>query len=383
MIMRNVTIATAMLVLTQSSGDPGRPVGVLVGLHHRDTSGDLPGNGGQDSEPPSAGQLRTVWVPVVNPSSGESIEAFELPDLLLPRRSGFWRAGLLGTCAERTQTNVDGDALGTETEIADYLWVTPVGRRPQVRLEPRYSSDPAERVAPCVARDTYCDIDRRTRIFWIWPEYMSLDLGRSASCGAHPDWSPGYTVRSAGDLARPVSIRGALGVAAEQRFLRALESAKQTYTSNPECAEPAKFEPDSWHIERQPGRWKAEGWSNTYRLCGYGVDFTVDLDLSAVTGRQDDRSGWPMLKATMPQLTDAHFGPGGRWVLATTETDLLLFADVASDRPAIRVPISTGDTVIMVEWATGPNVARWTAEVRRAREGSRPEPVVLRPPSAR
>jgi hypothetical protein len=107
---------------------------------------------------------------------------------------------------------------------AEYLWVTPVGRRPQVRLELRDSLDPPERVGPCTARETACDIDRRTSIFWIWPEYISAEFGLRASCGAHESWTPGYTVRRPDNLASSVSIGEALGNAAEQRFRRASES---------------------------------------------------------------------------------------------------------------------------------------------------------------
>jgi hypothetical protein len=78
----------------------------------------------------------------------------------------------------------------------------------------------------------------------------------------------------------------------------------------------------------------------------------------------------------MPQLKDAHFLPGGEWILGTTKTEVLLFAAGTPDRPAARVPVSAYENVVMVEWATGPHVSRWAAEVRRARQAGRVQPLV-------
>ena len=86
-----------------------------------------------------------------------------------------------------------------------------------------------------------------------------------------------------------------------------------------ECAEQATFAPQSWYIERVPSGWKIVGWSDTHRMCGYGLDFVVDVDPSPVTGRTTAKTRWQQLQAAMPDLVDAHFSPGGNWVLAVTK----------------------------------------------------------------
>jgi hypothetical protein len=173
-------------------------------------------------------------------------------------------------------------------------------------------------------------IDRRTQIFWVWPEYLSLDVGRRSSCGAHPDGEPKFTIRRG--PTEPVSISEVFGTATQDLFRKAYDAAKRQYikewgSDGPACAEPAVFDPWAWHVERNAGHWRASGWASTSRLCGYGFDFTADVDLSTLTGRKSGTSYWSRLRDRVPDLTDADSSPDGQWTLATTETEILLFAD--------------------------------------------------------
>src|SRR5215467_2518650 len=99
MLIRTAAVAV-MLLLAQSPRDAG-PVGVLVGIH----------DGGADpvfgDRTVSGGSLRTVWLSVEDPQHAEAVVPLEIPDLLLPRRTGFWRVGLVGTCSEDPHLDVD------------------------------------------------------------------------------------------------------------------------------------------------------------------------------------------------------------------------------------------------------------------------------------
>jgi hypothetical protein len=191
-------------------------------------------------------------------------------------------------------------------------------------------------------------------------------------------------VRRTGDLQAQVGIGDVFGARVEQRAARAFATAARDWertasTGEKGCTESASFDPRSWHIEREPGGWKAEGWSDTARICGYGVDFAIDGDLARVTARRDrDRERWRALHADVPRLTDAHFSPGASWVLATAGHELLLFAANAPDRPAARLTLGPRDSLVMVEWATGDAVARWDAQARRVRDMGPARPIVVR-----
>ena len=367
--MRSIAVFT-LLLLAQAAPIATPSAGVLVGVHRlHDFMMDRPG-----APPPAAGDLRTIWLPITR---GASVSTpIELGDLLLPRRSGFWQLGLLGTCAEEPHLDADDKPRGTETYVSDYLWAVPAGRQPRMAAD-AVRSEPDEVVGPCTSRDVHCAADGRTTLFWVWPEYVSLNRGRETGCGVHPDASFEYSVSTIDALHTRLTIGDVLGAPIERRFERAFRTAAREAQAVTDCGEPAAFQPDSWHVERQPGGWKAEGWSDTHRLCGYGVDFTSGVDLSKMTGRKDDRARWQRLSAKMPALSDAHFSPDGRWVLATMENELLLFASATPDTPLSRLPLSKyDDSVVMVEWAVGPHAARWDAEVRRLSRLPRMQPLV-------
>jgi len=326
-----------------------------------------------------------VWLSVEDPQHAEAVVPLEIPDLLLPRRTGFWRVGLVGTCSEDPHLDVDDKVIGTEIDVADYLWAVPAGQQPRVTLSrDRDASQSPERVGPCTSHDDSCDTDRRAQLSWIWPDYLSGAFGGSYSCGAHPDSDYTYAMRSVDDLSLSASISDAIGARAEQRARAAFATAVRKWpgaapAAMKRCVDDASFDPRSWHIEREPGGWKAEGWSTTSRLCGYGMDFPIVGDLTPVTGRRgDDRAGLVAVKGAIPESTDAHVGPGGKWILATTDKEVLLLKADAPDQPVARVALNKRESVVMVEWATGANAARWTEEARRAHDAGRVAPVIAR-----
>src|SRR5439155_27275838 len=115
MILRSFIIS-ALVVLAPISGAQTTPVGVLVGIHTH-------GNDSAFSARPSAGgSLRTVWIPLDPSSRATRVTSLEIPDLLIPRRSGFWRAGLLGTCVENSVEDIDGKPIGIAASVADHFW---------------------------------------------------------------------------------------------------------------------------------------------------------------------------------------------------------------------------------------------------------------------
>jgi hypothetical protein len=359
--MRTLAIA-AIILLAQTLVGQNVPVGVLVGIY----------NPGIDSRPPSGGSLRTVWIPLDQASGASRIETVEMPDLLIPRRSGFWQAGLLGTCEEERMEDFEGKPLGIAASVADHLWSARAGNRPPVSIAPQ------ERVGPCRARGPRCENDSRTRVFWVWPEFASLDLGEQTECGVHPDWEPGYTVRSLDSLDRPLTVAEALGATAEASFRRAQQTGEREFRaeSKGEC-EAERFQSDLWYVERKDGEWKAVGWNKAHRLCGYGFDFAPRVDLSRMTGPTSDASRWKQMKTRMPNILDAHFSSAGSWVLVATSNQLMIFPNAQSVKPAVTLPLGKSETLVMVEWATGRNVSRWTDEVRRIRSKGRVDPVIV------
>jgi hypothetical protein len=311
-------------------------VGVLVGLasasHH----------------------LRTVWL------TGDA-PPLEVTPLVVPRRTGFWRLGVLPTCFHDPSI-VEGEV---ELYTDEHVWATPAGVRPKVEV-----SEPGEKRGPCPERPVHCRVDGEVIIHFVWPELVSLTYARSSVCGAHPGGHriPGVHRLDALEgnglpIQQVLGARGAQALAAG--FIR--DSAVD---DNAECStDPAGPDPTRWWIQRERGQWLIRGDVVGSRLCGYGFVFDLDIPLP----RKLERAG----PSPVAGVQEAFPAPGGEGALLPRQerVELLwLAAPLASAR-------RDGDeAVVMVEWALGEQVARWSTALAELRDHPPPPPVLLHRP---
>ncbi|HEU5042029.1 MAG TPA: hypothetical protein VFT84_14465, partial [Gemmatimonadales bacterium] len=123
--------AACLLTLLGILADPleGQESGVLLGYAH-------------------AGEYRTMWL-TMSASAAEAVA--DVPDLIVPRATGFWRLGITTLC----------DAEGTRQAV----WRTPLDRPPAVpgipcpEVEPLDQTDPdaLDRAAAESGEDAGCD----------------------------------------------------------------------------------------------------------------------------------------------------------------------------------------------------------------------------------
>jgi hypothetical protein len=346
---RAILLAAVAILATVANLTAQRPaartaaVGVLVGVHRTDISQTI-------ATAPRASTLRTLWLG----SPGTAVDT--VSGLLVPRRSGFWRVDLDSNCAEEPYPDIDGNRLGDKVEIEDQLRAYPV--EASTRVEGTRTS------SECSSTDVYCSIDRRTRIYWVWPEFISLARGGGYGCGVHPDADYRSAVYRLESLGAPLTVTEMFGRSVENRMKRSFERAKDEdgVVHGADCATEGTFSPISWHVWRQDGQWRFEGWADTHRLCGYGFGYTTPVDLSRFGVSATAR---PRPASLIPSRDDAVPSPDRRWTLLVRQTEVLLAPSGALDRPVARLPLTGDDDVVMVEWATGANVARWRNEVQR------------------
>src|SRR5690348_3146386 len=121
-------------------------VGVLVGLRA------------------ASHQLRTVWL------TGDA-PPVEVTPLVVPRRTGFWRLGVLPTCfADPSLTKGEVELYADE-----HVWAAPVAVRPKVPV-----TEAQEKVGGCPDRPIHCRVDGEVTVHFVWPELVSLIYGRSS-----------------------------------------------------------------------------------------------------------------------------------------------------------------------------------------------------------
>ena len=154
---RTMSIAALLVILaltawpSAQSQPAGDSIGVLIGLRN---STD---NFSQHNTPPEMGRLRTLWVQ--GASAGNQAISIELPDLLVPRRSGFWRVAMSGWCSEEDYLDVNDKPSGSVTELFASIVAVPVGTQP-----------PDFKRGACKRSDVHCITESVATIVWVWGE---------------------------------------------------------------------------------------------------------------------------------------------------------------------------------------------------------------------
>ena len=243
---------------------------------------------------------RTLWI---TPRGG-TVQIVELPDLIVPRRVGFWRLGVRTYCDPNGLTDLGGD---DEPWPRDAWFAGPVRDRPVVAG-----------LVPCPAhvQEDSCASDIITLTF-VNGEYISLEDREVTECGVHPDGSGTWTVRRLGDRGASALAYSAIegdGTSGEsaRRAAHALmendqgmmrdagavlgegdtEEDREIRKSYPKWSSMTEVEKvaamqavddgcfpkhndGEWYIERNQGRWVAYGAFDTHRLCGVYVHFEL------------------------------------------------------------------------------------------------------------
>jgi len=299
--------------------------------------------------------LRTVWLDT------EGSSALALPRLLVPRSAGFWWLGLTSNCLEEAHEGRDDTGAKVEVEISETLWSAPIG----VRSIPDTHDDGWN----CRSPDVFCSTRFGTDIYWVWPEFISVNKFGESGCGVHPDYTSRPEVHRLNDLDTPLPVGEVFGRSAEASLRSAYDRAAREYRSRHRedgCDAPRAYSPTAWHVERQAaGRWVLEGWADTHRLCEVGIDYSANVDFSRITGTKASQA--PPMRS-VSGVKDVVASADGRWVLIIRTNEVVLSRREAPDTPIARSPLSNTDSVVMAEWANGRNVARWRNQVHQLAE---------------
>lgn len=266
-------------------------------------------------EPPA----RSLWIA---PQAG-TLQIMELPDLIVPRKTGFWRVGTRFYCDPHELKNDPH----REPSPDGALFAAPVNQRPIV-----YG------VVQCPAHVQYLDTDSATGdkvpygasgidVSFVNEDYLSLNYWGRTDCCVHPDASHRSRVKRLGDLAKESitygDIEGPVAYGENEGSLASndyewkaadalLENASRVFddghkvplgegdteedkeirenfpkwslmakvhkvivmqTLNDGCF--PKHDDKEWYIARNHGQWVAHGSFDTHRLCGGEVDFDL------------------------------------------------------------------------------------------------------------
>ena len=313
-----------------------------------------------------------------------------IPDLLVPRADGWWRLGTVAICPTG----------GPDDESMQVLWRARADSAPVIaeicheaqRGElplPIYADDSAARdsLKKELVRCSWSKVD----VKFVSPEYLALGerSGQTEECEPRGGrWYQSYYVslfNGDSSLALPQFVAPKVDSVGRVALAHAArELAKDELCTNVvegfnvnELIEIGA----AWHPSRVHGRWRPV----LIEQLGTGdcqLLPVLDVTLSStLTGHDALQPSWSALAKQAKGLHDAFASPRGDLVILHSRDSLHVHLG-AGDRLGKRIgtiPFAQRE-IVMLQWATGRNVARWNREIDAMMHRGLAEPRVVAPP---
>jgi hypothetical protein len=340
---------------------------------------------------PSVVQYETLWI--VRDASGAHIAA-KLPDIIVPRKTGFWRIGIAHTCHLSPPSYESPKGPGTfGTE--DIAYSVPVEQTPAVQLDDPDSKRCDAATAARVFADDYRlydgdspaphDPTAPSQCGWqnIWfssvlPDMISVSYhqGLSENCDSRGSnsfqkiWmqSPDdpLSAMNPTENYKLIPFERIFGADGRRAWNRAVTGGNSCLADAP--AE-SLDDQTGWSLVHFSGKWMAYAFTQQGRECAAGGYVKVSVPRS-VTHAAPLPFPWAELEKQVANILDAYVSPSNALlVVVVSKNDphptgsqvasVALYELSGNKLGAKLLDIPAGD-VVMAEWATGRFVQSWT-----------------------
>jgi hypothetical protein len=312
---------------------------------------------------------------------GKAQLAADIPELIVPRKDGFWRVGALHKGPPR-----DGG-------YQEFIYASPARSVPHAVGE--YALNPDVPENP----DSNCSPTNKATIEFVNPELLSVSYLTEAGCSLDVQFQNAtYKLE---ELETKLDITTILGPTAWNAEKKADALAKSDSGISPDCVGVSKPDATNWGIERsgQLPRSQAKGWVlasdfNTPHVCGDGDTYEIKIPIpESLTGpTYHDSTLLSLLKSKVAMDNavlpgKAFLTPSGDFLVAlgafSYGEPVRIFSikqQAIEPKPALSVFTSTslgwGFNVVMVQWALGKHVGEWESELQSLQTTHLPEPTV-------
>lgn len=322
---------------------------LLVGLHLMDSDG-----------------VSTYRTFLITFRDGKAQLAADMPDIIVPRKTGFWRVGSI------------------YKDSQEFVYAAPVRSVPHA-LGEYHPPDPG----------SFSDKDEST-IEFVNPDLISVSYFHEDAGSLEVELR--HETYKLDNFGRPLDIADVLGPVAWEAEMKADSAAKSEAPMLQDCLPYLISKPDreNWAIEgwtRIPHSsarpWILVGNYNSAHNCSdgasYEIKFPVPQPIADAQYHADDLSA--LLRSDVAEKNrigtdDSLITPNGDFLI-TVDTPIRVFRVVnhSIQIPAIAsVPSDhslTGDlNVVMFQWALGKHVADWERELKSIAATKLPEPLV-------
>ena len=263
----------------------------------------------------------------------------EADDLLLPRKTGFWKVGVT--------REIDKGAIN------DIIFAHSFS-------EQSVSKTPASNGSTGEAENNN---SLYNSILYVGNDFISTESFNSANNNltGRLKMEPVDNILSD----KGVQISDFAG----QSGTDALKKAKNEFVmslNKPNIVETnADIEEENFGLVRKTGHWFFKGRMSfeENNKPGYS-DFNINLIPSSKLIHYDTLYlPWTLIKDKIPEATDAFTSPNKDIALIISGSKLLIYSinnGSLSDEPLKRIKLQEGDSVVMAEWATGDYVDKWS-----------------------
>lgn len=355
------TPSTAVLAALLLSGGAakGQKAGALIGVEEARAEGE------QDFGAIKPPRYATLWV--AGDGSGKLKLMARIPELIVPRRDGFWHVGVVQICEFYEGTGDDGGNEGLRQPI----WAAPVGKAAVVAARNPCTPRKPEDYAPPYGRPdedknkiSQCGYEL-TDIEFLSPELVSSREYSSQLEDCEPRggrYSVLFHVRRVGsnETLKFGELFGQPGTAA---FEKALPD-KAEDDNGEVCGQATTELDDQWRIGRNAGRW-GPYLSQNVGYFGCSVDGPIAFRLpNALTGESPVISNWKVYKSKEHDVEDVFIAPSGDLAIVVTKAETK-FYEVTAGVPGKLLLTLPRKPIVMVQWATGTHVADWTIQLQK------------------
>jgi hypothetical protein len=397
-----VPLAQAQKQLPPSTTAEPSPVGLLVARMSHARRIEILGS-------PSVVQYETLWV--VRDASGARVVS-TLPDVIVPRKDGFWRLGIAHVChLSAPEKGVAADHGSVTTD--DMAYASPADRAPQVidgNPTPFCDSATAKRLfddsyQPYAGDDPNPrDPNAPTHCGWqnLWfssvlPDLVSLSSysGNSEDCGPHGgrSWQDAW-LQSPDDMASPaaqptahIQFDSVFGSEGHRAWIRAVTAVGGP--TGDSCLSDAPVEElddqSGWSLVHVAGKWLAYAFAQRGETCSAGGYAKVAVPRT-LTHAAPLPVAWTALEKQLPGISDAYLSPSGSTLLAIVSKNdphptgspviaVSVFDFSENKLGAKLIDLPVGD-VVMAEWATRRFVQSWTDTLSALQSHGLPAPIV-------
>lgn len=309
----------------EGDGTGGQSSGILLGLKSFSKTSSKSSN--------NEWTYRTLWISYINSSPRP---VYEMKDLFVPRKSGFWKLGVTGIMEKGT--------------LRDTLYAYPADK--EVSL-------PDEKETSAANRDS----DILKSILYVSNDYLSIEHSEKSSSGDRDLLKvlPIDNVETANTL-KISDISGESGrnalIDGASKYISSNQNIKNKYQNDAVSEE-------SFGVVRRNGHWIMKGRLNSIFDSSY-ADFNIKaIPPSKLVIYDELCLPWNEVKSRIPEALDVYTSPNRDMAVILTANNIFIYPienGNLSEKPSGKIRLKDKETVVMAEWCTGRYTEKWEKE---------------------